>query len=154
MVAEGYIGPYSMIDRTNSQYLPTESVISDGNNNTCMPTEQAGMVFQAASSFLESAIKGQISVEVILRSTTDCASPAWTWFVESECSAHSYLECSGRTHSISNGPNVRCEITCKCFPTCDYFFVKYNRTPYIKDDSNEICELRLIHGDTEPTTQL
>ena len=154
VVAENYIGPYSIIDRTDSKYSPTESVLGDQINGTCMPTKQGGVTLQAAFRFPDAAVNGQMSVEVISRSTMDCASPGWTWFVESECSFNHYLECSKETLSTSNAQNLYCEITCECLPTCDYLFIKYNRIPHIKDDSSEMCEIRLMHGDIEPSTKL
>ena len=153
VVAEGYMGPYSVIDRTDSQYTSTGSALRDRNGGTCMTTKRADMTLQAVFSFPDAAINRQMSVEVMLKSITDCASPAWTWFVESECSINHYLECSRRTLRISNDQTSYCEITCDCFLTCDYLYLKHNRIRSVKDESDEICEVRVIYGDIEPNTQ-
>ena len=146
--------PYSVIGRTDPKYTPTKSVLNDETNDTCMSTKTADMTLQAVFSFPNADMDRLMSVEVILKNVADCASPAWTLFVESDCSTNYYVECSRNTSTSLDGQNSRCEITCMCPFTCDHLFFKYSRCPLGKDDDSEICEVRLMLGDFEPDTLL
>ena len=147
VVAQGYMGPYGLIGRTESQYAAVDSVLSDANDATCMPTTKDDTTLQAVFRIPNGR---QMSVEVILGNATDCTSPAWNWFVESECSAGGYLECSQKTLDISSSQTLHCEISCGCLLSCDYLYLKYYRIPWAMPDHSVICEVR--SGDIEPST--
>ena len=161
VVEEGYMESYCAIDGIHpGWYIPTASVTSDENNGICIPIKTDDMTFQAVFSFHVEMIRRQMSVEVLLKNVADCASPAWTWFVES---GDKYLECSRKNFRGSKdrkdvtGSNEQislCRVTCSCLPTCDYLYFKYYKNPFGEGDNSEICNVRLMYGHIEPTTQL
>ena len=155
VVAEDYMGPHLVIGRNDRVYTSNQSMLIDQNDDTCIPAKRADKTLQAVFKFPNISIDPQMSVEVTLQNSTGCRSPAWTWFTESECSANSFLECSGNHVNTSNDLFLLCEITCECFLTCDYLYFKYNRMPRGRSDNSDICEVPvLLDGDIEPSAEL
>ena len=155
VAAEEYMEPHIVIDRNDGIYTSNQSVLIDQNDDTCIPTKWADKTLQAVFRFPNISTSQQMSMEVILKNSTGCGSPSWTWFVESECNVNSFMECSGNPVNTSNDLISLCEITCECFLTCDYLYFKYSRMPLGRGDNSDICEVRVLSdGNIEPSADL
>ena len=141
VVAQGHITPRMLIDRNDANNAPGSSVMTDRNNDTCIPITMANKPLQAVFSFPSSNIGALLSVGVLMKHTETCTSPAWTWFVESECAVGRYRECS-RKLWYHEGSSWICQITCTCFFSCDYLYLKLSRVS--RYNVGEICEVRLF----------
>ena len=155
VVAEDYMGPNRVIGRNDRVYTSNQSMLIDQNDDTCIPAKRTDKTLQAVFRFPNISADPHMSMEVILKNSTGCGSPSWTWFVESECSVNSFMECSVNRVNTSNDLISLCEITCECFLTCDYLYFKYSRMPLDRGDDSDICEVRVLpDGDIEPRAEL
>ena len=124
-------------EQVNGRLFP---ITSDKNVSTCVNTTLGHDQLQAIFTFPALPPSDQLSVEVILMNVDDCSSPAWTWFVESECRPKDYIECS-RTHITRVAEFTRCAINCVCLDSCDFLYLKYNRLPLRIQTSEQLCEI-------------
>ena len=149
-IASDYISPGVVINRdisgeTNAIEINhiceiPSPVTSDKNASTCTPVVQAHQQLQAIFITPSLIPRNQLSVEVILMNVDDCSSPAWTWFVESECQPGLFTECS-RTHLDRTAEFTHCAVTCHCGHSCDFLYLKYNRLPRQNQTSEQLCEI-------------
>ena len=118
------------------------SVISDNNSSNCVFLTQAHNRLQAVITFPNLMSKQHLSIEVILLNVDDCSSPAWTWFTESRCLQGVYTECSS-AHRSQVAEFTHCVVTCVCYQSCDFLFLKYNRLPLRNQTMEQLCEIRV-----------
>ena len=116
------------------------SVTRDKNTSTCVPVVQAYQHLQVIFVTPSLISRNQLSVEVILLNVDDCTSPAWTWFVESECQPGIFTECS-RTHIRRVAELTHCAVTCDCVDSCDFLYLKHNRLPRRNQTTERLCEI-------------
>ena len=115
-------------------------VASDKNVSTCVNTTLGHKQLQAIFTFPSLPSSDQLSVEVILMNVDDCSSPAWTWFVESECRPVVYTECSS-SHITRVAEFTYCGIHCVCLDWCDFLHLKYSRLPLRTQRMEQLCEI-------------
>ena len=115
-------------------------ITSDKNVSTCVNTTLGHKQLQAIFTFPSLPPNDQLSVEVILMNVDDCSSPAWTWFVESECRPVVYTECSS-THITRVAEFTHCGIHCVCLDSCDFLYFKYSRVPLRTQRMEQLCEI-------------
>ena len=150
MIASGYISPRMVMNRGASREINVIEVkqicrfffpvTSDKNIFTCVPAVQGHEQLQVIFITPSLVPTNQLSVEVILMNVDDCSSPAWTWFVESECQPGIFTECS-RMHINRVAEFTHCAVTCDCIDSCDFLYLKYNRLPLRNQSSEQLCEI-------------
>ena len=114
-------------------------ITSDKNISTCVNTVQEHQQLQAIFTASILLPRNQLSVDVVLKNVDDCSSPAWTWFVESECRPGVYTECS--LAQIARAADLtHCVLTCYCLHSCKLLYLKYNRLPWQNQTSEQLCE--------------
>ena len=118
-------------------------ITTDQDISTCIATNQEHKQLQAIFTFPNLPHNNSLSVEVILMNVDDCRSPAWTWFVESECNPGSYNECpSIQQNRVSE--LIYCFVTCQCYQSCGTLYLKYNRLPLRNQTLEQLCEIRVL----------
>ena len=120
-------------------------VASDKNVSTCVNTALGHKQLQAIFTFPSLPPNDQLSVEVILMNVDGCSSPAWTWFVVSECRPVVYTECSS-THITRVAEFTHCGIHCVCLYSCDFLYLKYSRLPLRTQRMEQLCEIWSRNG--------
>ena len=115
-------------------------ITSDKNTSTCVPAVKGLKQLQAIFITPSLVPTNQLSVEVILLNVDDCSSPAWTWFVESECQPGVFTECS-RNQLTRVEEFTHCVVICTCVDSCDFLHLKYNRLPLRNQTSEKLCEI-------------
>ena len=115
-------------------------ITSDSDISTCVKATNEHQQLQGIFTSSARPPRNQLSVEVILKNVDDCSSPAWNWFVESECRPGVYTECS-RTQITQDADFTHCEITCYCLEFCDFLYLHYNRIPWKNQTSEQLCEV-------------
>ena len=116
-------------------------ITSDKNISTCVNAVQAHQQLQAIFTASILPPRNQLSVEIILKNVEDCSSPAWTWFVESECRPGIYTECSRIQITQQNSDFIHCAVTCYCLDPCDFLYLKYHRFSWQNQTSEQLCEV-------------
>ena len=115
-------------------------ITSDKNISTCIDAveghEQLQGIF-TSSTFPES---NRLSIEVTLMNVDDCNSPAWTWFVGSECNEGVHTECSS-TQITQTAEFTTCGLTCHCLDLCNFLYLKYNHFTWRNQTSEKLCEI-------------
>ena len=150
-VASDYLPSTLVIRRQSSSVEIAGRAFIDENNNTCVPVMLSGdRLLQAVFTFPNSNISHQMSVEIILKNVEDCRSPAWVWFVESQCTPAYFQECSLILQYRRDNYAI-CLVSCFCPISCDYLYVKYNWVPFMDQEGHELCEVSLLGGPVEPT---
>ena len=121
----------------NDLFFP---ITSDKNISTCVNAVQAHQQLQAIFTASILPPSNQLSVEIILKNVDDCSSPAWAWFVESECRPGIYTECSS-TQMARVADFAHCVVTCYCLHSCKFLYLKYNRLSWQTQTSEQLCEV-------------
>ena len=150
VIASNYFSPRVLISRGVSVdenfiemkhvYGHSFPITSDKNINTCVNAVQEHQQLQAIFTAPTLPPSNQLSIEVILKNVDDCSSPAWTWFVESECRPGVYTECAC-TQIYRVAEFTHCAITCVCWDSCDFIYLKHNRLPLQNQTSEQLCEM-------------
>ena len=129
--------------------MPQESMLVDSKNGTCVFVHGLGLgTLQAIFKFPQYNSTGKLSVDVLTHDAGDCSSPAWTWFVGSNCSSNKFRECHN-TGVLTNGGFSRCRVTCVYpgFEACDLLHFKYTLTHGDIYTTAALCEVNLVYGD-------
>ena len=114
-------------------------ITSDKNISTCVNAVQVHQQLQAITASIL-PLSNQLSVEVILKNVDDCSSPAWTWFVESECRPGIYTGCS-RSQKDRVADFTHCVVTCYCLHYCELLYLKYKQLLWQNQTSEKLCEV-------------
>ena len=138
VIHRGHAGDMNVIERKQIGELIVP-ITSDNNISTCINAVQAFRVLQGIFKYPIVSQRHQLSVKVILMNVDDCSSPAWTWFVESECFQGMFRECS-RSQIAQVAEFTHCAVTCKCLDQCDFLYLKYN-LPRQDQSSAQLCEI-------------
>lgn len=82
----------------------------------------------------------KLSLDVVMKSD-DCSELAWTWIVE-DTTLGLLQECSiSKTDQF--GEYMSCNVTCMCAVACGHLYVRYNRVPWMEQDTVALCEVLL-----------
>ena len=115
-------------------------ITSDNNNSSCIYAEQGHEHLHVIFNTSTFSSSKRLVVEVTLMNVDDCNSPAWTWFVESECAKGLYTECSS-TQITQIAEFTTCALTCYCVASCDSLYLMHNRLPLRNQTTEQLCEL-------------
>ena len=152
VIASEYLAPRAVLSRNRVASVDVNviekkqvcrfffPITSDKNNSTCINAVQAHEQLHVIFNTSTFSPSNRLSVEVTLMNVDDCNSPAWTWYVESECNEGLYTECSS-TQIMQIAELTTCVITCYCVASCDFLYLKYNRLPLHNQTSEQLCEI-------------
>ena len=118
----------------------TQTFVNDGVDSTCVDTIADGKQLQVIFDFAFVSPGHQMSVEVVMKYLDNCTSPAWTWFVGSDCF---YRECFSKQVS-QNAEFTRCVVTCLCLEPCNNLYSMYNQIPWKSHKVEQLCEIRAL----------
>ena len=120
-----------------------QTLINDNKDATCVNTTIDDRLLQVVFYFRHVSPGHQMSVEVVMKNVDGCSSPAWTWFVGSECRKNGYKECSLKQIEEHAG-FIRCIVTCPCWGSCHYLHFVYNLIPWSRRSVGQLCEVGLV----------
>ena len=152
VAAEGHYPWFEVLNpplQGNSSTIPQESILVDLKNDTCVLVHGTGIeTLQAVFNFPQYNVIDVISVNVLTKTSGDCSSTAWTWFVGSSCFSNRFRECHN-TAIDKNGDFYRCRVTCLCpdFKSCESLHFKYTFALSDLYINASLCEVNLMHGD-------
>ena len=149
----GYYWPHTTVSTGMASHFYTSNdtekcgvprtFLNDGVNTTCKYSNEMDKQLQAVFFSPLKTADQRMTVEVILKNVEDCSSPAWTWYVESDCQLGAYTQCD-RSNVERGTEYTRCLITCMCIGPCDFLYLKYDRLPWQDQAREQLCELRFI----------
>ena len=152
-MAEGHYPWYEVLDQTlesrNSTLIPQESMLVDSQNDTCIYVNEPGLqTLQAIFDFPHYNVNNGLSVDVLMKNTENCSSPACTWFVRSNCSSGVVRECKS-TGVDEFGDYSLCRMTCNCnkFELCQSLHFKYAYDQSVVNLNSALCGVKPVYGD-------
>ena len=118
-------------------------ITGDNDISTCIDAVEGHEQLQGI--FTSFPASNRLSIEVTLMNVDDCNSPAWTWFVESECNEGVHTECSS-TQITKTAEFTTCGLTCYCLDSCNLLYLKYNHLTWRNQTSEKLCEIWAHRG--------
>ena len=120
----------------------SQTFINDNIDATCVNATVGDKHLHVVFNFSNVIPDHQISMEVVMKNVDDCSSPAWTWFVGSDCYDGPYMQCTA-SEPYHMAEFTLCIVSCQCWQQpCNIVHVVHNLVPWQDHIVEQLCEIR------------